>query len=118
MNESSIFKSVSVLGNSVFVRQKDGIVKINVDDLIYIKSNQNMVILQSNNNRFIINSSLRQVEAMFSKKGFYRINRSHLVKINKIDIIGNTFIMITGLKIAIGAGYKRPFLNILSIYKS
>jgi two-component system LytT family response regulator len=118
MKDTISLKCISIAGNSIFVKQQNEIIKINIDDLIYVKSNQNTVILQSTNNKFTVSSSMINVENLLSKKGFYRISRSHIVRINKIDIIGITFIKMGDLKIAIGAGYKRAFFNILSLVNS
>ena len=115
MKDTLNLKSISIAGDSVFVRQQNEIIKINIDDLIYVKSNQNTVILQSISNKFTVSSSMINVENLLAKKGFYRISRSYIVRINKIDIIGITFIKMGDLKISIGAGYKRPFFNILSL---
>jgi hypothetical protein len=39
MKDTLNLKSISIVGDSVFVRQQNEIIKIYIDDLIYVKSN-------------------------------------------------------------------------------
>ena len=104
---------IAVLGNSIFLKQQYEIVRINLNDLIFVKSNLNNVTFQTSQNSFHVASSIKLVENKLSRKGFYRISRSHIIKIDKIDYIEKSFLKIGNLDIKIGAGYKLPFLNSL-----
>lgn len=106
-------EKIAVLGNSIFLKQQYEIIRIDIDDLIFVKSNLNSVIFQTSQNSFHVISSIKLVEQKLSRKGFYRISRSHIVRINKINSINKSHLKIGNLEIKIGTGYKLPFLNLL-----
>ncbi len=51
-------EKIAVLGNSIFLKQQYEIIRIDIDDLIFVKSNLNNVIFQTSQNSFHVISSI------------------------------------------------------------
>jgi DNA-binding LytR/AlgR family response regulator len=44
-------------------------------------------------------------------KLFYRINKSYIINVDKIDTVETDFVNVAGEEIPIGSSYKEAFLN-------
>lgn len=60
--------------------------------------------------------TLSSVESMLSQRGFVRVHKSHIVNINKLEQVGETFVnLLSGQQIPLGITYKR---NLIDTWKS
>ncbi len=118
MKTKGKIKNISSFNNFLFIRSESDVYRINLEDLLYIKSAGNSLIVQTVNNKFITYSTMMYVENLLAKKGFYRVSRSYIVPINKIDSIYGNDINIGQIKIPLGSFYKQSFLEFLSKFTS
>ncbi len=93
---------------------KDGIrwVKINLDDVLFIKSDSNYVIWQTINRSVISLMTLKDLEKDLPDN-FKRIHRSYIININQITEISKENISISKHKIPIGNQYKEIVFQLL-----
>lgn len=114
MKTKGKIKNISSFNNFLFIRSESDVYRVNIDDLLYIKSSGNTLIVQTVNHKFITYATMMYVDNLLSKKGFYRVSRSYIVPISKIDSILGNDINIGQIKIPLGGLYKQAFLEFLS----
>jgi len=103
----------------MFVR--DGYVfrKIFFNELLYLESDANYVILHLKSQKKVIaRSTLNDFIEQIDQKIFIRVHRSYSVNINMIDDIFPTEISLAGIKIPIGKSYKQELFKALGIKES
>ena len=103
----------------MFVR--DGYVfrKIFFNELLYLESDANYIILHlKSQKKVMVRSTLNDFTEQIDQKIFLRVHRSYSVNINMIDDIFPTEISIGGIKIPIGKSFREELLKALGINES
>lgn len=100
----------------MFVR--DGYVfrKIFFNELLYLESDANYIILHlKSQKKVMVRSTLNDFTEQIDQKIFIRVHRSYSVNINMIDDIFPAEISITGIKIPIGKSFREELFKALGI---
>jgi DNA-binding LytR/AlgR family response regulator len=97
---------------------KDGHIfrKIFLNEILYLESNANYVIVHLlSNKKVMVRSTINDLIEQIDQKYFIRIHRSYSVNINKIEDILPTEIVLQGISIPIGKSYKDDLFKALGI---
>lgn len=95
---------------SFFVRDGYQLVRINVNEILYLKSEANYVVFQLAEKKVMSLVTLKELEKKLPEN-FVRVHRSYIVNIEKIDFLDPDDITIRKDKIPIGQKYKEQLLN-------
>lgn len=114
-------KSVEVIHNTenstdfIFVKADYRLQKINLDDILYIEGYKDYLRFFLTEKRKIMSlMSFRNLEESLPKNRFYRIHKSFIVAIDKIESIGKSSITIGETQIPIGNFFKDDFFEFLN----
>jgi DNA-binding LytR/AlgR family response regulator len=97
--------------NFLFVRTNYHMEKILLDDIRYIKSMNNYLIIKTEEKSFFTLSSFKQIQSLLNPKKFFRIHKSYLISIDKTDIIQKNSVRIGNSTIPIGESFKKDFFD-------
>lgn len=98
----------------IFINSDGNIVKVFLDDIIFLKGLSDYIELHLKEKKYIIRDNLKDVEKMLSPSNFIRVHKSYIVSISKIDLIESNIIKIGSEEIPIGRSYKNVLLNIIN----
>ncbi len=101
--------------NEIFVKSDLKFVKINFDDILFVEAMADYVVINLEDNRHIIHSTMKAIEKKLSDKQFVRVHRSYIVNLKKINAVENASILMGEKRVPIGASYKNEFMNKLRI---
>lgn len=102
---------------NLFIRQGDSFQKIDRDDILYVEGMQNYLKIHLNNKTLTIHQTMLSLEALLPKDAFYRIHKSYLINVYKIDSISGGRLFINGEELPISKPRKESLLNSI-IYKN
>lgn len=102
---------------NLFIRQGDSFQKIDWDDILYVEGMQNYLKIHLNNKTLTIHQTMLSLEALLPKDAFYRIHKSYLINVYKIDSISGGRLFINGEELPISKPRKESLLNSI-IYKN
>lgn len=90
---------------------KNKVDKINFEDIEYIESIKNYVMIHHNGNKSLIHSSLKDIEAYLPASRFIRVHKSYIVPYARIVKIDGNIIRLKDIhaEILIGEAYKAHF---------
>src|SRR6476661_1693056 len=97
----------------VYFRADRKMVKVLLNDILYIESMKDYVKVCTSHNTIITKQSLASVEAMLPEKSFIRTHRSFIVSIQHINTFTNEIIEINKTEIPIGKLYRNSVLKVL-----
>lgn len=97
----------------VYFRADRKMVKVLLNDILYIESMKDYVKVCTTHNTIITKQSLSSVEAMLPEKSFIRSHRSFIVSIQHINTFTNEIIEINKMEIPIGKLYRNSVLKVL-----
>lgn len=94
----------------VYFRADRKMIKVFLDDILYIESFKDYVVIHRNGDEPIrIKQALNSVENMLPRASFMRIHRSYLVSVDKITAFTKTDIEIGRTELPIGRSYVKAF---------
>jgi len=95
----------------IYVKADRKFVKIFYQEINYIKGLKDYVSIHTANKKIITAMNVKTILSHLPKKIFYRVNKSYIINIDKIDTVETDFVNIVGEEIPIGHTYKEAFLK-------
>ncbi len=97
-------KTSSIDNNFLFVRANGASVKLFFDDILWIKSASEYIVIYTTKGKHMVYSTMSSILEKLPEQ-FLRVHRSHIVSVNKIEKILPKHIEIGGQIIRIGKSY-------------
>ena len=99
--------------NYIFIKTKSRIQRLDLEDILYIEGLKEYLIINTLSERLITLMTFRQILDKLPVKKFFRVHKSYIVAINKINFIRKNSILIGEKVIPIGASFKEEFLTLI-----
>lgn len=116
-NSENSFKLDTDDTDFIFVRHKNRLQRVAISDIDYTEANADYVNLVAGETKYVIHSSMKNIEAKLPSRKFVRVHRSFIVNLAKVKTVEeNTLYMSTkGLTIPIGRLYKEQLMQRLNL---
>jgi DNA-binding LytR/AlgR family response regulator len=85
-----------VLSDRIFVRYKDKMVKIFIEDILYIEADRNYCHIFTMGKEYLLSTTLKVMEDKLPARHFQRVHRSYMVNLFQIDEVGEGHIGVAG----------------------
>ncbi|MDU1890305.1 MAG: LytTR family DNA-binding domain-containing protein [Dysgonomonas sp.] len=103
--------------SDMYIRQGDSFIRIVWEDILYVEGMQNYLKLYMADQSYVIHQTMTSLEEILPKESFFRIHRSYLVNISKIDTITGGRLFINKKELPISKQRKDELLNTV-VYKN
>ena len=94
------------LKDHLFMKEKNLYSKVQVSDIVYVKSELKYIELFLLEKRYVIRYSLSDFLALMPVEQFIQVHRSYVVNKNYVDHIGGNYILVNGTEIPISTKRK------------
>ena len=101
--------------SSFFIKTRKGLQKINVDDILFAKAEDNFTQIHTAKSKHLISNTLKVVSQKLPETIFIRIHRSYLVNINKIDRIKDDFVIVNETSLPVSRQSKADLMQKISL---
>ena len=108
-NKISSFKK-----DFMFIKSKGLFIKLMFQDIVWIKSSFEYIIIYTFDNKYMVYSSMSQILKKLPNS-FIRVHRSNIVSLNKIDKIDRNVLEVDGQIVKVSKMYKNDLLLKLGI---
>lgn len=105
-------EEITLGSDFIFVKSERRYIKVHYNDILFIEGLKDYVIIQTEDKRIITKMYLRTIHELLPAKMFFRINKSYVVNLNRIDSFDNNDVFIGEHEIGIGNAYKEGFYKI------
>lgn len=100
-----------ILSDSIFVRHHNTMVKVNIQDILYIEAERNYCRIYSKTKEYLLVMTLKDMDEKLPAKHFLRVHRSFIVNLSQINEISTSHIVIQKKAIPISRSLKDELLN-------
>ncbi len=100
-----------ILSDCIFVRSHDKMVKVCINDILYIEAERNYCKIHCKDKEHLLVTTLKDLEEKLSDNELMRIHRSFIVNLSHIDEIASTHVVIAKKAIPISADLKKQLLQ-------
>ena len=97
----------------VFVRSNGADVKLFYDDIEWIRSASEYVIIRTNKSKHMVYSNMESILSKLTNK-FIRVHRSYIINTDKIDKVHKNLVEVNGEFIRVSKSYKKDMESIIS----
>ncbi len=102
-----------LLNNSIFVKSKEHLVKVKLDEILYVEADSCYCKIVTPQKEFVIVSTLKKFIGSVSEGALLRIHRSYVINLNKIDMIGDTYVVIGEKSIPVGRSHRETLFSMI-----
>ncbi|MDP5171432.1 MAG: LytTR family transcriptional regulator DNA-binding domain-containing protein, partial [Bacteroidia bacterium] len=99
------------LSDHVFVRDKDRMVKIKFNDILYVEAERNYCRIHTNSRQFLLSSPMKKLESNLDQEMFVRTHRSFVVNLSAIEGFDEFYLYLRDQSIPLGKSYKEEVLS-------
>jgi DNA-binding LytR/AlgR family response regulator len=97
----------------IFVKADYQMVKVNLDDIIYIEGLKDYVKIHAGSKPIFAHQNMKSIESKLTKD-FLRIHKSYIISLKKIEAVQKNMVRIAGMEIPVGDSYKDQLFKIIN----
>ena len=94
-----------------FVRADQNWIKVNYQDVLFVEAMQKYVRIHTPQERIVSLMSMKKIEEALSDQAFIRIHRSYIVRIDQIERVDSTQVIIAGQSLPLSQSYRDRVLE-------
>lgn len=100
-----------LLSDRIFVRHKETMIKLFLFDICYIEADRSYCRIFTENDQYLLSFPLKKLEDKLKAGPFFRIHRSYIVNLERMDEVSENYIVVSQKTIPVGKSYKESFLK-------
>jgi DNA-binding LytR/AlgR family response regulator len=108
-------QAVQVLDDRIFVRHNGRMVKLLLEDILYIEAERNYCNIVTSNGHYLVVCTLKTIEQELPDAHFLRVHRSYMVNISKLDVLADRHLEIKRKVIPVSKSYRELLLGRLHL---
>ena len=101
-------------GDFLFVKSNKKTYKVKFEDISYIEGLGDYIKLHVKNNKLVTNLSMKKIINLLPEDQFYRIHKSFIISLDKIDSVEGNMVSVNGTKLPIGNSYRQDFSEFIN----
>jgi DNA-binding LytR/AlgR family response regulator len=106
-------KSAEASPPFVFVKDGTKLVRINLDDILYVEGLKDYVTIHTKTQKVVSLQRLKSLEMQLPPEKFIRIHHSYIVAIKAIDVVHKSDVQIGQAIIPVSDSYKKSFRELI-----
>ncbi len=112
-------QNIQKIQNDIFIRQGASLIRLSYDDILWIESLENYVLVYTTGEILTVHFTLKSILKKLPPDQFQQIHRSHIVNINKIQVINRGSLVVSNGKstheIPVGKSFRNQLLESLNL---
>lgn len=99
--------------NHLFVKTDKQLKKVLLNDILYVESMENYVLIQTLTSREVVRMTLKQFADLLPKKNFLQVHRSCVVNVDHVEGVDGNTLLLGSHKVTIARNLRETVLNTL-----
>ncbi len=99
-----------ILSDRIFVRNKDRMVKIMFEAILYIEAERNYCRIFTKTKEYLLTMPMKSLEDQLPSAIFQRIHRSHIVNLTQVDEVDENTVIIGQKTLPLSKSYREDLL--------
>jgi len=97
----------------IFIKADYKLLKINVDDILFVEGLKDYIKIYTKQKLFLTLMSMTSIEEKLPAEEFFRVHRSYIISLNKIDSVSRHRVIIGEKFVPISVPYRERFYRII-----
>jgi DNA-binding LytR/AlgR family response regulator len=100
-----------ILNDCIFVRDHEKMVKVNVQDILFIEADRNYSRIFAKDKEYLLVMTLKEMDEKLPPQHFLRVHRSYIVNLSHIEEISGSHILIGKKNIPVSTELRKQLLQ-------
>jgi len=100
----------------LFIKSNKKTIKIKFSEIQFIEGLGDYIKIHLSNEKLVTNLSMKKIFGLLPEKQFYRIHKSFIISIDKIENLEGNMVSVNGVKLPIGNSYRQDFNGYISSF--
>ena len=97
----------------IFVKSDKKIIRLAFEDIHFIEAYGDYIKIQTSKEMIMVLMSLKNAQEQLPGDRFSRIHKSHIIALDKIELIEGNMVKIGEKKLPVGKSYRRDFFELV-----
>lgn len=106
--ENTISKS-----DFLFIKSDKKTIKVKFADIFYIEGLGDYIKIILADKKIVTNLSMKKIAELLPEDQFFRVHKSHIISLDKIESIEGNLVKINNTKLPIGNSYRQEFIQLI-----
>ena len=98
----------------LFIKSNKKSVKVKYSSILYIEGLGDYIKIHLEGDKLVTNLSMKKILTLLPTRQFYRIHKSYIISMDKIENLEGNMVSINGNKLPIGNSYRQEFMNLIN----
>ena len=103
------------LPDYLFIRHSSKLIRVNHSEISYIQAERDFCSVYIDNQRLLASLHLKILEDLLPQSKFFRVHRSYIVNMEKIQAVKGNMLELSNAEIPIGANYREQLFKKLHL---
>ncbi len=99
----------------IFIKSNKKTYKVNFSDICYVEGLGDYIQIHLSDQKIVTNLSMKKILEMLPDKGFYRIHKSYIISLAKLELLEGNTVMVNNKRLPVGNNYRQQFLDFMNI---
>lgn len=104
------------LTDFLFIKSNKKTIKVKFNDIYYIEGLGDYIQIHLQNQKIVTNLSMKKILNLLPERKFYRIHKSFIISLDKIDLVEGNMVQINKNKLPVGNSYRQDFMEFINHY--
>lgn len=100
----------------LFIRSDKKTIKVKFSDIYYIEGLGDYIKIHLANKKIVTNLSMKKFIDLLPQKHFYRIHKSFIISLDKIESVEGNMVKTNNVKLPIGNSYRLDFIQLIKTF--
>ena len=109
------FGEIPILKKMIFIKNKQHLQRVDLIDILWVKTEANYLKLYTQNKNYLIRSTLKNFRDRIEVEFFFKVHKSYLINLYHLDDIRPKFVLVAGQQIPIAKTYYKELCSKLIV---
>ncbi len=95
----------------LFIKSDKKTIKVKFSEIFYIEGLGDYIKLHLSDKKIVTNLSMKKIIELLPKNLFYRVHKSFIISLDKIESVEGNMVKINSMKLPIGNSYRQDFMQ-------
>lgn len=112
--EPSSGETLSAAGRFLLVKVEYTTIRVDLSEILFIEGLKDYVKIHTEGRLILTKTTMKNIMDKLPSESFFRVHKSYIISLDKIDMIENSRIVIGSQRIPIGESYRPGFFELLN----
>lgn len=98
----------------IFIKSNKKTYRVKFSDIFYIEGLGDYIQVHLKDHKIVTNLSMKKMVDLLPQDQFYRIHKSYIISIDKIDLVEGNMVSVKQKRLPVGNSYRPGFLNFIN----